>query len=56
MRSITRGKKPKPAGATHLLPMKYVQVWQQSRKPAGSWLGGQEYSQSIAAEMGTAAL
>ncbi len=56
MRSITRGKNPKPWGATHLPPMKYVQVWQQSRKPAGSWFGGQVYSQGIAAERGDAAV
>ncbi len=51
MRIITRGKKPNPGGATHLLPMKYVQVWQQSRKPAGSWSFGHVYSQGIVAEM-----
>ncbi len=56
MRTITRGKKPKPAGATHLPPMKYVQVWQQSRKPAGSWSGGHVYSQGIAAERSVAAV
>ncbi len=52
MRSITRGKKPKPLGATHFSCIKYVHVWQQSRKPAGSWFGGQVYSQDIALEMG----
>ncbi len=52
MRIITRGKKPKPWGATHLLCMKYVHVWQQSRKPAGSWFAGQLYSQGIEPEMG----
>ena len=52
MRSITRGKKPNPLGATHVSCMKYVHVWQQSRKPAGSWFGGHVYSQDIAAERG----
>jgi hypothetical protein len=47
MRSITRGKKPNPFGATHLSCMKYVHVWQQSRKPAGSWFGGHVYSQGM---------
>ncbi len=55
MRNITRGKNPKPDGATHFPLMKYVHVWQQSRKPAGSWFGGQVYSQGIGAEMGSAA-
>ncbi len=56
MRTITRGKKPNPPGATHFPPRKYVQVWQQSRKPAGSWSGGHVYSQGIASERVAAAV
>jgi len=52
MRIMTRGKKPNPLGATHVSRMKYVHVWQQSRRPAVSWFGGHVYSQGIAVDMG----
>ena len=47
MRINTRGKKPNPRGATHFSRMKYVHVWQQSRKPASEWFGGHVYPQDI---------